>query len=254
MGTLLHTAGTVPALVVGLLAGLAVAVPVGPVGVLLLREGLLRGTRVAVGAALGVATVDATYALVAVLVGVPVGRAVEAHADLVRLGSAGVLLAVGLAGVAGALRARHLAGGPAERPRADPDPDRTGADAAGPAGSIPAVAPGPPGARASRRAYARFVALTAVNPTTAVTFATVAVGAVAGLAGVSGAAATTGRPGPAVGAAFVVGVAVASAAWQLLLAVGGGLLGGRLAERGRTALSVGGSVVVVGLAAALALG
>ncbi|GAA3816006.1 LysE family transporter [Cellulomonas soli] len=256
MGTLLLTAGTVPALVVGLLAGLAVAVPVGPVGVLLLREGLLRGTRVAVGAALGVATVDATYALVAVLVGVPVGRAVEAHADLVRLGSAGVLLAVGLAGVAGALRARHLAGGPAARPRADPDPDpdRTGADAAGPAGSTPAVAPGPAGVRASRRAYARFVALTAVNPTTAVTFATVAVGAVAGLAGVSGAAATTGRPGLAVGAAFVVGVAVASAAWQLLLAVGGGLLGGRLAERGRTALSVGGSVVVVGLAAALALG
>ena len=39
-----------------------------------------------------------------------------------------------------------------------------------------------------------------------------------------------------------------------VLAVGGGLLGGRLAERGRTALSVGGSVVVVGLAAALALG
>ncbi|WP_448631058.1 hypothetical protein [Cellulomonas soli] len=91
------------ALLVGALAGLAVAVPVGPVGVLLLREGVVRGTRVAVGAALGVASVDAVYAVLAVVIGVPVGRAVEAHADVVRLTSAGVLLLVGAVGVVGAV-------------------------------------------------------------------------------------------------------------------------------------------------------
>ncbi|NKY40114.1 hypothetical protein HGA02_11395, partial [Cellulomonas septica] len=50
------------ALLLGALAGLAVAVPVGPIGVLLLREGVVHGTRVAIGAGLGVATVDLLYA------------------------------------------------------------------------------------------------------------------------------------------------------------------------------------------------
>lgn len=229
------------ALVVGLLAGLAVAVPVGPVGVLLLREGLLRGTRVAVGAALGVATVDAAYAVVAVLVGVPVGRVVGEHATAVRLVSATVLLAVGVAGAVGVLRSRRGSA---------PVPESTDQVAA---------TPGPVGG-AAVRAYGRFVALTAVNPATAVTFATVAVGAIAGLAAtgdasvVAGAASAGQRPGPAVAGAFVLGVALASVGWQLVLALGGGLLGGRLGERGRTIVSLGGSLVVVGLAAAVAVG
>lgn len=230
------------ALVVGVLAGLAVAVPIGPVGVLLLREGLLRGTRVAVGAALGIATVDAAYAVAAVLVGVPVGRVVGEHATAVRLVSAAVLLAVGVAGAVGVVRAA--------RASATRVPEPTGQVVA---------TPGPVG-RASVRAYGRFVALTAVNPATAVTFATVAVGAIAGLAATGDASAAAGavgaevRPGPAVAGAFVLGVTLASVAWQLVLALGGGLLGGRLGERGRTVVSLGGSLVVVGLAAAVALG
>ncbi|MGN8247037.1 lysine transporter LysE [Cellulomonas soli] len=237
-------AGSGAALLVGVLAGLAVAVPVGPVGVLLLREGLVRGTRVAVGAALGVASVDAVYAVLAVLVGVPVGRAVEAHADLVRLTSAGVLLLVGAVGVVGAVGGLR-APGPVDAAA----PDGAGGLAGIGGRGCPAHRGGTP-----RAAYARFVALTAVNPTTAVTFATVAVGAVAGLADASSATVTTGRPGPGVGAAFVVGVALASAAWQLVLALGAGLLGGRVGVRGRTALSLGGSLVVVALAGVLALG
>ena len=84
-----------PAFVLGVLAGLSVAMPVGPVGVLLLRSGLVDGVRVAVAAACGIATVDLLYAVVAVAVGTPVSRVVGEHAALVRGVSAAVLVAIG---------------------------------------------------------------------------------------------------------------------------------------------------------------
>ncbi|KQS98790.1 LysE family transporter [Cellulomonas sp. Leaf395] len=191
-----------PALLLGVLAGLAVAMPVGPVGVLLLRSGLVDGVRVAVAAACGIATVDLLYAVVAVTVGTPVSRAVGEHAALVRGVSAAVLVVIGVVGSVAAAR-------PAAP---DVGPDRT---------------------TSAATTYGRFVALTAVNPLTAVTFTTIAVGL----------AAQVGGAGSVV--AFFVGVGLASLAWQLLLAVGSGLLGLRLPPAARTWVSVGGSVVVV---------
>ena len=191
-----------PAFALGVLAGLSVAMPVGPVGVLLLRSGLVDGVRVAVAAACGIATVDVLYAVVAVAVGTPVSRVVGEHAALVRGVSAAVLVVIGVVGLVAATR------------QAAPDPgqDRT---------------------MSAARTYGRFVALTAVNPLTAVTFTTIAVGL----------AAQVGGAGSVV--AFVVGVGLASLAWQLLLAVGSGLLGLRLPPVARTWVSVAGSVVVV---------
>ena len=143
--------------VLGVLAGLAVAMPVGPVGVLLLRSGLVHGVRVAVGAALGIATVDLAYALVAVAVGGPVARAVAAHATLLRGVSAAVLVVVGLVGLVATTRPSP--------------PDAT-------TGSV-----------SVRRAYLRFVGLTAVNPLTALTFTAVAVGLASRLGGAGSATA-----------------------------------------------------------------
>lgn len=196
------------AFVFGVLAGLSVAMPVGPVGVLLLRSGLVHGVRVAVGAALGVAAVDLAYAVVAVAVGGPVSRVLGAHAGLVRGISAAVLVTVGVVGLVTAVRR------PANELASEPT------DSAG-------------------RAYLRFVGLTAINPLTAVTFTTIAVGLAAQ---VGGAASIS---------AFVVGVALASLAWQLLLAVGSGLLGLRLPPAARTWVSVLGAVVVVLVGVAL---
>jgi threonine/homoserine/homoserine lactone efflux protein len=190
------------AFLLGVLAGLSVAMPVGPVGVLLLRSGLVDGVRVAVGAACGIATVDLAYAVVAVGVGAPVSRVLGQHAVLVRGISAGVLIAVGVLGLVTATRAVA----PPEVLTAEPS---------------------------TRRAYLRFVGLTAVNPLTAVTFTTVAVGL----------AAQVGGAGPV--AAFVVGVGLASLAWQLLLAVTSGALGLRVPPRARTWVSVAGAGVVV---------
>jgi len=191
-----------PAFVLGVLAGLSVAMPVGPVGVLLLRSGLVDGVRVAVAAACGIATVDVLYAVVAVAVGTPVSRVVGEHAALVRGVSAAVLVAIGVVGLVAATR----------RSAPDPGQGRT---------------------MSATRTYGRFVALTAVNPLTAVTFTTIAVGLAVQ---VDGAGSVT---------AFVVGVGLASLAWQLLLAVGSGLLGLRLPEAARTWVSVVGSAVVV---------
>ena len=194
------------AFLLGALAGLAVAMPVGPVGVLLMRSGLIDGVRVAVAAALGIATVDLLYGVVAVAVGGPVSQAVQAHEGLVRTVSAAILLLVGVLGLV--------------RPRTPEAED----------------APPP----SSHGTYLRFVGLTAVNPLTAVTFTTVAIGMAAGLGGSAGAA-----------VAFVAGVAVASLAWQLVLALSSGLLGLRLPPSARTWVSVAGSLVVVGVAVSL---
>ncbi|MEN0130373.1 MAG: LysE family transporter [Brevundimonas sp.] len=202
------------AFALGLLAGLAVAMPLGAIGVLLLRESMLAGRRRAVAAALGVATVDTVYAVVAVVVGSQVARLVESAADVIRVVSGLALLAVGVVGLVGWWRTRAVEPVPDERP----------------AGS----------------AYLRFVALTALNPATLLIFATVATGAVAELG--------DGRPALATSAAFVAGVGLASAGWQVLLVFAGGLAGARLGPRLRAWVSPIGSAIVVGLAAWVLVG
>ncbi|GEL93959.1 LysE family transporter [Cellulomonas composti] len=214
---------TARALVLGLTAGLAVAMPLGPVGVLLLREALLRGRLVALAAGAGVATVDAGYAVVAVAAGVPLTRLAADRLAVLRVAGAAVLVVVGLVLLAGWWRTR-----------------RPGADALSDEG-----APQPGGAW---RAYARFVGLTAVNPATALVFATVAVGLVAGL-GDSGA-----RLPAELAVAFVGGVLVASAAWQSVLALVGAWAGDRLDARVRAWVTPVGGLLVVGLGLAVLAG
>jgi threonine/homoserine/homoserine lactone efflux protein len=240
------------ALVLGALAGLAVAMPVGPVGVLLLRTGLLQGIRVAVGAAAGIATVDAGYAVLAVVAGTPVSRVAAAHTDAARVLSGTVLLAVGVATLSAWWRARPT---PTATALADETniPDDVGPSIDRDVRLGTDVSPSDPGSEAvaprgrrAWRAYGRFVGLTAVNPLTAVTFATVAVG----LAVRAG----DGATGAGGAAAFVVGAGVASLAWQLVLAVVGGGLGGRLGPVGRSRASLVGALVVVALAGVVAVG
>ena len=68
--------------VAGLAAGLGIALPLGAIGVLILREGVERGIRMAAVAAFAVATVDFAYALVAVVVG---ERVAQALAEIERI-------------------------------------------------------------------------------------------------------------------------------------------------------------------------
>src|SRR4051794_9087091 len=132
------------ALAAGVAAGLAVAVPLGAVGTLVLDTGLRHGTRPALAAGLGVATVDGLYAAAAALAGASVAAALAPAQGAIRLVAATVLAVVSLAPLRAALRP-----GPVAR-----------AGAAPPRG----------------RLYGRFGALTAVTPPTAATFAAVTAG------------------------------------------------------------------------------
>jgi threonine/homoserine/homoserine lactone efflux protein len=140
-------------------AGLAVAVPVGAIGALLVTLGARDGWHTAAAAGLGAATVDGVYATAAVLAGAVLAPALTDWRDPLRWGSAVVLALVGLWLV---------------RPAWTPPP--------------------PPGAEPARwsppRAFVTVLALTAVNPATLVYFAALIAGRPFGDLGTAGARAT----------------------------------------------------------------
>ena len=204
------------ALLTGMIAGFAVAMPLGAIGILLLHEAATRGWRSAAAGAAGIAVVDALYATVAVAAGTRVASELAGHEREVRLAGAAVLAVVAAWGIRGVLARRQAAGG--KNPRR-----------AGPRSRPTAT-------------FARFVALTAVNPLTASAFAVLAVG-------------FSGRwPTAADQLAFVFGVGVASLAWQLALVAAGALVGARAGERTRTTLGLAGFGLVGVLAVVLATG
>ena len=123
----------------GVLAGLGVAMPMGAIAALLLREGLVNGFRVGASAAAGVATVDVAYCTVATLTGATFSRAIDDHRGAFLLASGALIVAIGI---------RQLRQGLKQRQRAAEEIDRVSA----------------------ARAFARFVGLTAINPITLVYF------------------------------------------------------------------------------------
>jgi threonine/homoserine/homoserine lactone efflux protein len=136
---------TTAALIAGISAGLAVAVPLGPIGVMIVDTGIRDGGRSAFAAGLGTATVDGLYAATAALFGAAVGAWLAPAQDTLRILAAAVLVALGVYGL---LRLKHR-------------------------GAVRSEAKAPPPAH---HLFARFFALTAVNPATAVTFAALMIG------------------------------------------------------------------------------
>jgi arginine exporter protein ArgO len=201
------------ALLSGLVAGYGVAVPVGAIAVLVL--GLSARTSLAVGAAaaLGVATADGLYALVAAGGGAAVAGLVRPVATPLRWVAAAVLLGLAARTAVGAWRHHRDRSRPAR-------PDR--------------------GLSTPVRAYLGLLALTLLNPATVVYFSALVLGRQAG----------GGRSVPA-SAVFVLAAFAASASWQLLLAVGGSAVGRVLTgPRGRlvTALVSSGLIALLALA------
>ena len=130
------------ALAAGIVAGLAVAIPLGAIGVLIVDLGVRGGFRPAFLAGLGTALADGLYATVAAVAGLAVGAWLAPAERAIALAAAAVLAAVAVYGLVALRR------GPAAR----------------------ALPP------ADHRLVARFLALTAVNPATAATFAGLIVG------------------------------------------------------------------------------
>jgi threonine/homoserine/homoserine lactone efflux protein len=135
----------IAAVLAGISAGLAVAVPLGPIGVMIVDTGVRHGARPALAAGLGTAAVDGLYAAAAALFGAAIGAWLAPAEDALRIAAAAVLAGIAVYGL---LRLRH-GGTTAAEPKAPP-----------PAHHI----------------FGRFFALTAVNPATAATFAALMLG------------------------------------------------------------------------------
>ena len=86
------------------------------------------------------------------------------------------------------------------------------------------------------RTFIRFLGLTLVNPLTVVYFASIVIGEQAATSAASA-------------IAFITGVALASASWQMLLATSGALAGRVLVDRGRVITAVAGYGIVLAFAA-----
>jgi len=198
------------ALVAGLLAGYGIAVPVGAVAAYLVTLTARTSWRVGIAAAVGVATADGLYALLAVVGGAALTGLIRAVAQPLRWTAAVVLLALAVqVGVSGVRSARRAP---------------TAVDRAAPLSPL--------------RAFARLLAVTLVNPTTVVYFTALVTGAQAG------STASAADQAVFVGAAFT-----ASASWQVLLATGGAVLGGVLTStRGRLVTAVVSAAIIALLA------
>jgi len=133
------------AFLIGAAAGYAIAIPVGPIAVLIVRTGLRRGFRIAAAAGAGTATVDLIYAITAVVVGSAVTSVLSAVLTPMRLAAAAALLYLAVRAL---LRLR----------RTDVALDAPGED------------------RSAARTYVLFIGLTLLNPATVAYFVTLAVG------------------------------------------------------------------------------
>jgi len=129
------------AFVIGIFAGYAIAIPVGPIALLILRTGMRDGLRAAMAAGAGTATADLIYATIAMLAGPALVSLIAPALVPARLLAAALLLVLALR----QLRTVDFA--------------------------TPGRAPAPAG-----RIYATVLALTLVNPATVIYFATLAVG------------------------------------------------------------------------------
>ncbi|MET9655354.1 LysE family transporter [Streptomyces sp. NPDC006460] len=203
------------ALVAGLVAGYGIAIPVGAVGAYLVAVTARTGWRTGAGAALGVATADGLYALVAVLGGSALAPLLTPVMTPLRWMSAVVLVTLAAHAAWTALRAYRIRDGATRDDGKDP------------------LTP--------LRAYLTFLGITVLNPMTVIYFVALIL------------ATGPGAPTTAVDqTAFVLAAVTASASWQLFLAGGGALLGrGLTGPRGRLVTALLSSALIAGLAVAL---
>jgi arginine exporter protein ArgO len=200
----------------GVVAGLAVAMPLGAVGTYLVGLGARERIVVATAAALGVASVDGGYAVIAVLGGTGLQGVLSEVSDWLKWIAVSVLVVVAIRTLLLAVRRYRGDRDAVDRPR-----DLTPV-----------------------RAYGSLAALTAVNPATLITFAAVAVG--------RSSTGVTSTP-PAV-ALFAIDAFAASAVWQLLLTGGGNLLGRIFTgRRGQLGISACSALIMLGLSVGLLL-
>lgn len=200
------------ALLAGMFAGFAVAVPVGVIAVLIIETGMMGGLRRGLAAGAGAATADLLFCSLALVVGGLLNQFLAVVLVPLQLLSGGVLISIGVRGLLSLRTARGATNG-ATDPRL-----RGGA----------------------RRLYLRFIALTAMNPATILYFLALAIG----LPGIGSELSNA--------VAFAVGAAAASLSWQLFLGAIGAAAGRILPERAVTTTRIVGQVLIIGFGTSIA--
>ena len=180
----------------GVIIGLSIAAPVGPIGVICIRRTLRDGRWMGLASGLGAATADAVYGSIAAFGLALVASALTTQQFWLRLIGGAFLCYLGI--------------------RAYCDrPDAPG----GPRSTLPAAAAaGAPRRQGLAGAYASTFVLTLTNPMTILSF--VAIYAGLGL--------TTGQAGALTPALMVLGVFLGSALWWFILSTAANLLRDRL--------------------------
>lgn len=199
----------------GFTAGLALAIPVGPMALLLVDTTLRQGLRNGAAGALAMASVDASYAIVVFLAGSFVTGILGGFGIWLSLAGALILLTLGLQTIYRALR---------------------------PKTTSQAIAHSD-GTSSAWKTYLKFAGATVVNPPTALYFLAITP-SLAGLAEADPIGATF---------AFACGVFFGSVVWQQGLALTGAAIRGITTPRVRTWLSLFGGAMIVTLALVLAL-
>ncbi|MFI6724270.1 LysE family transporter [Streptomyces atratus] len=201
-------------LVAGLLAGYGIAIPVGAVGTYLVGLTARTSLRTGACAALGVATADGLYAVVAVVGSSSLTHVLTPVMPALRWASALVLITLAVRGGTVAI----------VRYRGRRTVARIGSDPVSPA-----------------RSYLMLLGMTMMNPATVIYFAALVLGS-----------RTTADADHLERAVFVLAAFVASASWQLLLAGGGALLGRAVtSSRGQLVTALVSSALITALAVQL---
>jgi threonine/homoserine/homoserine lactone efflux protein len=206
------------AFLAGAVAGFGVAIPVGPIAILILDTALRRGLRPGLAAGAGAATADGIYATIAGIGGAAIAGFIAPVSTPLRWASVAVLVVIAARGLLAVRREMGASAIPVGSPAGAPDPESA----------------------ARHRAlatYLRFLGLTIVNPTTVVYFAALVVG----LPALSGGAAER--------VVFAAGAFLASISWQSLLALVGAVVHRRLPPSARVYTSLAGNLIVLALAA-----
>lgn len=204
------------ALLAGLLAGYGIAMPVGAVATYLVSLTARSSARVGAAGALGVASADGLYALIAVIGGAALTGVISRIAGPLRWAAAIVLIVLAGRIAWTAVRDHH-----SDELAEAADSSRTTAG----------------------RAYATLLGITLLNPVTVLYFSALVLGSQA-----------NGLGGAAESAVFVVAAFVASASWQLVLVAGGVALGRVLTGRtGRLVTGLVSSAVIIVLTVVLLL-
>ncbi|TWD73094.1 arginine exporter protein ArgO [Kribbella amoyensis] len=206
----------IAALVAGLVAGYGIAIPVGAIGTYLVALTARTTLRVGAAAALGVATADGLYALLATLGGSAIAPVLAPITTPLKWISVVVLLALAIRGASTAI-AQHRRLQSTDRAAGTP--------------------PNP------LRAFAALLGMTLLNPTTIIYFTALVLGSQ-----------DATSPAYAEQVVFIVAAFVASASWQLLLAGGGAVLGRLLTTpRARLLTALVSSTLITALALHLLL-